>query len=278
MLAHGTTNREAWLWHRRLGHPSSGYLHLLFPKLFSSNKSLNRETCVLAKSHRHTYKLNNTRVGLPFSLIHSDVWGPAEINGGQNFRFFVLFVDDCTRMTWCYFLKQKSEVFDKFTIFYNMIQTQFKTNIQILRSDNGGEFINESMKRFCQNKGIIHQTTCPHTPEQNGTVERKNRILLEITRAFLIESRVPKFFWPEAVATATYLINRLPTKALNLKTPIQALSAFTKLPPPFTLTPRVFGCSVFVHIPKTDRGKLGPCAEKCVFVGYGIEKKRISVL
>ncbi|KAL9994189.1 putative RNA-directed DNA polymerase [Helianthus debilis subsp. tardiflorus] len=273
MLAHGTMNREAWLWHRRLGHPSIGYLHLLFPKLFPSNKPLNCETCVLAKSHRHTYKFNNTKVDSPFSLIHSDVWGPAEVIGGQNFRYFVLFIDDCTRMTWIYFLKNKSEVFDKFTAFYTMIQTQFTTNIQTLRSDNGGEFVNDSMKLFCQSKGIIHQTTCPHTPEQNGTVERKNRILLEITRALLIESQVPKSFWPEALATATYLINRLPTKALDLKTPLKALSDFTKLPPTLTLEPRVFGCSAFVHIPKTDRGKLGPCAEKCVFLGYGINKK-----
>ncbi|MFS7951094.1 putative RNA-directed DNA polymerase [Helianthus anomalus] len=273
MLAHGTVDREAWLWHRRLGHPSIGYLHLLFPKLFPSNKPLNCETCVLAKSHRHTYKFNNTKVDSPFSLIHSDVWGPAEVIGGQNFRYFVLFIDDCTRMTWIYFLKNKSEVFDKFTTFYTMIQTQFKTNIQILRSDNGGEFVNDSMKFFCQNKGIIHQTTCPHTPEQNGTAERKNRILLEITRALLIESQVLKSFWPEALATATYLINRLPTKALNLKTPLKALSDFTELPPTLTLEPRVFGCSAFVHLPKTDRGKLGPCAEKCVFLGYGINQK-----
>ncbi|KAK1419961.1 hypothetical protein QVD17_29426 [Tagetes erecta] len=273
MLAHGTTNREAWLWHRRLGHPSTGYLHMLFPKLFPSNKPINCETCVLAKSHRHTYKPNNTRVNLPFSLIHSDVWGPAEVIGGQKFRYFVLFVDDCTRMTWIYFLKHKSEVFDKFTMFYNMIQTQFKTNIQTLRSDNGGEFINNHMKQFCQTKGIIHQTSCSHTPEQNGVAERKNRILLEITRALLIESHVPKSFWPEALATAVYLINRLPTKALDLKTPLQALSDFSELPPALTLEPRIFGCSVFVHIPKVDRNKLDPCAEKCVFVGYGVNQK-----
>ncbi|KAJ0455579.1 putative RNA-directed DNA polymerase [Helianthus annuus] len=273
MLAHGTTNREAWLWHRRLGHPSLSYLHILFPKLFPLNKPLKCETCILAKSHRHSYKLNNTKVGLPFSLVHSYVWGPAEVVGGQKFRFFVLFIDDCTHMTWIYFLKHKSEVFDKFTMFYKLIQTQYKTIIQILRSDNGGEFINKSMEQFCQEKGIIHQTTCSHTPEQNGVVERKNRILLEITRAMLIEAKVPKFFWPEALATATYLINRLPTKALNLKTPLQSLSEFTKIPPPLTLKPRIFGCSVFVHIPKINRHKLGPCAEKCVFVGYGINKK-----
>lgn len=99
LLAHGTTNRESWLWHRRLGHPSMGYLHFLLPKCFLSNSMLTCETCVLAKIHKQTFKASNTKVDLPFSLIHSDVWQPSEVNGGQNFRFFLLFVDDCTRMT-----------------------------------------------------------------------------------------------------------------------------------------------------------------------------------
>lgn len=125
MLSHGTKEREAWLWHRRLGHPSTNYLHILFPKLFSSTCKSHCETCVLAKSHQKSFKPNNTRVDLPFLLIHSDVWGPAPIIGGQNFCFFVIFADDCTRMTWVYLLKTKSEVIDKFSMFHNMIQTQF---------------------------------------------------------------------------------------------------------------------------------------------------------
>ncbi|KAJ0611968.1 putative RNA-directed DNA polymerase [Helianthus annuus] len=273
MLDHRTTSQEAWLWHRHLGHPSTRYLHLLFPKLFPSNKPINCETCVLAKSHRSTFKPNNTKVDSPFSLIHLEVWGPAPVIGEQNFRYFLLFVDDCTRMTWIYFLRHKSEVFEKFTWFYAMVQTQFKKPIQILRSDNGSEFVNNSMKQFFQEKGMIHQTSCTHTPEQNGVVERKNRILLEITRALLIESQVPKSFWPEAVATATYIINRLPTYPLKLKIHFQTLSEFTKIPPALTLKPRVFGFSVFVHIPKTEHNKLGPCAEKCVFLGYGVNQK-----
>ncbi|KAL9995478.1 putative RNA-directed DNA polymerase [Helianthus debilis subsp. tardiflorus] len=273
MLAHGSSDREAWLWHRRLGHPSTGYFHILFPKLPLPNNVSNCETCKFAKSHRKTYKPTNTRVDVPFSLIHSDVWGPAPVIGGQNYRFFLLFMVDCIRMTWVYFLKHKYEVIDKFTIFYNMVETQFQKKIQTLRSDNGGEFANARMKQFLETKGIIHQTWCAHTPEQNGVVERKNRIILEITRALLIESQVPKSFWPEAVATATYLINHLPTKILKLKTPLETLSKLTKVPPALTLPPRVFCCSAFVHIPKTDRTKIDPCAEKCVFVGYGINKK-----
>ncbi|GJS62618.1 retrovirus-related pol polyprotein from transposon TNT 1-94 [Tanacetum coccineum] len=273
MLAHGTSEREAWLWHRRLGHPSGSYLHTLFPKLFPLNKPISCETCILAKSHRQTFKPSNTRVKVPFSLIHSDVWGPAPVIGGQSFRYYVIFVDDCTRMTWIYFLKNKAEVYDRFTAFYAMIQTQFQKSIQVVRSDNGGEYMNSQMNLFFQSKGIVHQTTCPHTPEQNGVAERKNRLLLEMTRALIIESNAPNFFWPEALATATYLINRLPTKILKMKTPLETLSEYHTLPQVLTLEPKVFGCTVFAHIPKSYRDKLDPCAEKCVFVGYGVNQK-----
>ncbi|GKC50474.1 putative ribonuclease H-like domain-containing protein [Tanacetum coccineum] len=95
MLAHGTSEREAWLWHRRLGHPSVSYLHSLFPELFPLNKPISCETYILAKSHRKTFKPSNTRVKVPFSLIHSDVWGPAPVIGGQSFWYYVIFVDDC---------------------------------------------------------------------------------------------------------------------------------------------------------------------------------------
>ena len=129
------------------------------------------------------------------------------------------------------------------------------------------------MQQFLAEKGIIHQTTCPNTPQQNGVAERKNRFLLEITRAIMLDSHVPTSYWPEAVATATYLANRLPTKILNLNTPIQTLANYTNVPPALALPPRIFGCTVFVHIPKVERTKLDPCAEKCVFVRYGVNKK-----
>ena len=79
-LAHGTSNHQLWLWHRRLGHPSIGYLKVLFPSLIDKDTCFHCETCVLAKSHRTSFPLNNTRVEMPFQLIHSDVWGPAPYN------------------------------------------------------------------------------------------------------------------------------------------------------------------------------------------------------
>jgi len=83
------------------------------------------------------------------------------------------------------FLKHKSEVPDKFYAFYQMIHTQFGKKIQVLRSDNGGEFVNKSMQEFFRENCLIHQTFCPNTPKQNGVAERKNRKLLEMTRTMM---------------------------------------------------------------------------------------------
>src|SRR5688572_17116711 len=120
---------------------------------------------------------------------------------------------------------------------------------------------------------MIHQTSCPNTPQQNGVAEQKNRTLLEIARALLIESHKPAHFWPEAISTATYLTNRLPSKPLAYKTPLATLGSFVSLPSHHSLPSRIFGCVVFVHLPKQSRNKLEPRALKCVFVGYGIHQK-----
>ena len=114
--------------------------------------------------------------------------------------------------------------------------------------------------------GMLHQTTCPNTPQQNGVAERKHRILLEITRALMIESHVPVHFWLGAIATATYLINCLPTKALDFQTPRDTLSSHVPSFSSHSLPPRVFGCVVYAHLPKQARNKFKPRTVKCVFV------------
>jgi len=228
MFAHGTVTRQLWLWHRCLGHPSFGYLKILFPSLFTSNSEpIKCETCIRAKNPRVTFPPNNNRVNSAFSLVHSDVWGPAPNSHNNQFQYFLLFVDDFSRMTWVYFLKHKSEVPDKFYAFYQMIHTQFGKKIQVLRSDNGGEFVNKSMQEFLRENGLIHQTSCPNTPQQNGVVERKNRKLLEMTRAMIFDAQVPTRVWPEAVATSAYLLNRLPSQTLSHQTPLQILATQT---------------------------------------------------
>ena len=89
------------MWHRRLGHLSFGHLKKLQPQLYSglSNLDFHCEVCELAKSHRIPYLPSLHKSLEPFAVIHSDVWGPAKIPSFSNARYFVTFIDECTRMT-----------------------------------------------------------------------------------------------------------------------------------------------------------------------------------
>jgi hypothetical protein len=143
--------------------------------------------------------------------------------------------------------------------------------IKTLRTDNGTEFINQNFSNFTSSRGIIHQTTCVYTPQQNGVSERKNRHLLEMTRTLLFQNNVPKFFWSEAILTAVYLINRLPSTNLLLKSPYEILYG-RKINLEHL---KVFGCVCFVHKNRLD--KLDFTSIKTIFWGTRLKKRDISV-
>ena len=171
-------------------------------------------------------------------------------------------------------MKEKNEVEQIFSAFYKMVETQFQTKISILRTDNGTEYFNKILGNFLTEKGILHQSTCPDTPEQNGVAERKNRHLLETARAMMFYMQIPKYLWGDAILTASYLINRMPTKILNYITPLQSFKKFfpdSRIHSDLPL--KIFGCTAYVHISKRCRSKLDPRAEKCVFLGYPPNKK-----
>ena len=202
-------------------------------------------------------------------VIHSDVWA-SPIPSLKGHRWFVTFIDCFSRVTWVYLLKSKNEVFSCFKSFHAMVRTQFDSNIKILRSDNGTEYIDKSFRAFLDDNGILFQTTCVGTPQQNGVAERKNRHLAEVARSLLFTMNAPKYLWGEAILTAAYLINRMPSSVLNFKTPIECLPSHFHVT---NLPPRVFGCVCFVHALHPSGGKFGPKAHKCVFIGYSPTQK-----
>ena len=107
-------------------------------------------------------------------------------------------------MTWLYLMKNKSEVAGIFCSFHTMIKTQFFAKLQILRSNNGGEFDNKELHDYFQTHGLYHETTCSQTPQQNGVAERKNIHILEIAHALLIAANSPQRYWTDAIATTVY--------------------------------------------------------------------------
>jgi len=172
-------------------------------------------------------------------------------------------------MTWIYMLRGKHEVLRCFQDFHKLVANQFNARIRIIRTDNGKEYVNNDFRVYLSEHGIIHQTTCPSTPPQNGVAERKNRHLLEVARSMMFQMNVPKYLWSEAVLTAAYLINRMPSRILGMASPAELLLGQQE----FKVPPKVFGCVYFVRDHRPSVGKLDPQAVKCVFVGYSSTQK-----
>ncbi|KAL0548477.1 hypothetical protein IC582_012930 [Cucumis melo] len=263
------------LWHFRLGHPNFTYMQYLFPHLFSKLdvSSLSCDVCIRAKQHRVSFPSQPYKPTQPFNLIHSDVWGPSKVTTSSGKRWFITFIDDHTRLTWVYLITDKSEVSSIFQNFYHTIKTQFHTKIAIFRSDNGRGFQNHNLSEFLASKGIVHQTSCAYTPQQNGVAERKNCHLVEVARSLMLSTSLPSYLWGDAILTAVHLINRMPSRILHLQTPIYCLKESypsTRLVSEVPL--RVFGCTAYVHNFGPNQTKFTPRAQACVFVGYPIRQ------
>ena len=137
-------------------------------------------------------------------------------------QYFLTFIDDFTRKTWVYFLKNKSEVFEKFQNFKALVENQSGLHIKVLRTDRGGEYISKEFLRFCRENGIHKQFTARYTPQQNGVAERKNRTIMDMARSMLKEKHLPNDYWADVVHCAMYILNRCPTKSVMNRVPKEA--------------------------------------------------------
>ena len=81
-----------------------------------------------------------------------------------GFRYFVIFVDDYSRVTYLYLMKERSELYFIFKSFYMEIKTQFNALLRIFRFDNAREYFHTSLSQFFDDHDIIHQSSCPYTP------------------------------------------------------------------------------------------------------------------
>ena len=173
---------DIWLYHRRFGHTSFGYLKRLFPTLFRNCdvSKFHCEVCELAKSHRASFPLTLSKKMPPFMTIHFDVWGPSKVPTMSGARWFVTFIDDYSRMTWLCPMKSKDEVNVLFQKFHKMVETQYGVKIRVLHSDNGGEYTNTSLKRYLEEYGVVHHTTCSNTPSKTERQKGKTDIYLKL--------------------------------------------------------------------------------------------------
>ncbi|CAL2238905.1 unnamed protein product [Prunus armeniaca] len=253
-------------WHKRLGHLNERSMKLLenqgmvhgLPHL--EQMSVVCDGCMQGKQHRDSFPLESTwRASNPLELVHTDICGPMKTESLSGNRYFLLFTDDYTRMSWVYFIRNKSSALECFMKSKAMTELQSGFKIKSLRSDRGGEFLSGEFNRFCEESGIQRQLTVAYSPQQNGVAERKNRTVVEMAKSMLHEKGVPYEFWAEAINTAVYLLNRCPTKLSTRKPGIAHL--------------KIFGSPCHVLIPSALRHKLEENSHKCIFVGYGLCEK-----
>ncbi|KAJ4774690.1 Gag/pol [Rhynchospora pubera] len=256
------------LWHSRLGHPSFTVTRKFITDYhLPCNKTEFHmcTDCSLAKSHKLPFSCSNSLSVAPLDLIHADVWGPAPVVTSNGFRYYVVFIDDCTKFVWIFFLHSKDEVLQVFTNFKLQVENLMSSTIKILRTDGGTEF-KTIAKRFPQ---LVHQITCPYTPEQNGVTERKHRHIVELSLAAISHASLPLTLWDETFSSTVYLINRLPPANFSTPSPFEML--FNRAPDYLSL--RVLGCQCFPFTRPYSQHKLQPRSTACVFLGYAMSQK-----
>ncbi|GJS78154.1 zinc finger, CCHC-type containing protein [Tanacetum coccineum] len=207
------------LWHARLGHVHyKRMLEMSKDDLIPAiDENLEKcTTCMLTKITRQPFK-SITRKSVILELIHSDLCDFHATPSLGNKKYVITFIDDASRFCYVYLLHAKDEALDKFRIYKTEVELQQNDLVKTLRTDRGGEYYDPV---FFQYVGIIHETTAPYTPQQNGVAERKNRAIKEMVNSMLSYSGLSEGFWGEAMLTACYLLNRVPNKR-NKTTPYE---------------------------------------------------------
>ncbi|GJY37518.1 retrovirus-related pol polyprotein from transposon TNT 1-94 [Tanacetum coccineum] len=222
---------KSWLWHRRLSHLNFGAINHLarhglvrgLPKLKFEKDHL-CSACALGKSTKKPHKPKSEDTNQEkLYLLHMDLCGPMRVASVNGKKYILVIVDDYSRFTWVKCLRSKDEAPAFIINFLKMIQVRLKETVRRIRTDNGTEFVNQTLREYYEKVGISHETSVARSPQQNGVVERRNRTLIEAARTMLIYAKAPLFLWAEAVATACYTQNRSMIRRRHGKTPYELL-------------------------------------------------------
>jgi hypothetical protein len=269
---------EKQLWHLRLGHLNYGDMDKLqymangvrFSSVAQNSMCV---SCCKGKMSARPFAGHNVKAKKPFGVVYADLWGPVTCSMQGN-KYALLLVDEASTYTWVYFMHNKSQASD-FIIEFILQQDRQGNKVQVLRTDNGGEFMSSQFKHFLKEKGIQHATSPAYTPQFQGKVERMNRTVGGQAHAMRVGAELGEQFWDLAWDCAVFLRNRSPTAAnAGNMTPFEAI--FGRRPDLHML--KVFGCRAEALVPKQVRLKGEDKTTSGIFVGYDNMTKSFKFL
>jgi transposase InsO family protein len=271
---------SSMLWHRRLRHISRERMERLTRNgILDSLNFSDFHTCVDCVKGKLTRarKKGVTRSEGLLEIIHTDICGPFTPSTLGGYRYFITFIDDFSRYGHIFLIHEKSEALDMFKIYKAEIELKQEKKTKIVRSDRGGEFygrygeagqIPGPFAKFLQECGVDAQYTMPGEPQQNGVVERRNRTLMDMVRSMMSNTFLPTFLWGDALKTATYILNRVPSKSMP-KTPFELWCGHKPSLSHF----RIWGCLAEVRPYDPSLKKLDPRSVSGYFIGYANKSK-----
>jgi hypothetical protein len=244
-------------------------------KAFREKKTLVCEPCILGKQTHESFPKELVSEGStePLQLVHMDVCGPMPKASKGGSRYLATSLDDYSKLSVVQPLKKKNDIAAVAEGVLAHLELQTGKKIKAMQTDRGGEYVNEKMTTLLNKRGIAHRKIAGTSPEQNGSVERLNRDLQEKRRAMLKDSGFGEELRAEAMVTANYSRNRLPSR-VHGNTPWEKF--FGEKPNVSHM--QVLGACAYMHIPKENRKKMQSVNERGVFVGYEPDCKAYRVL
>ncbi|SGZ27916.1 BQ5605_C026g10220 [Microbotryum silenes-dioicae] len=263
-------------WHRCYGHvPVSSIMELVKSGaveglVLTDEKVHNCEPCISSKSCASKFSELATQVTDVLQRVFMDIGFVAEDQVDfQGRKAYLAIVDQYSTAKWTFPLKTKlaEEVTRVWITFQQGVEKMTGRKIKRVRTDNGTKFTNKLIGTDFQSQGILHETSAPYTPQQNGTVERFNGSLMAIVCAVLAASKLSWKYWSYALAYATFVANRILHAKLEGKTAYEVF--YGKNPKVLHFCP--FGSTVYAQVPKSKRSKLESTSVKGIFIGYDSE-------
>ena len=276
-----SVSRDLMEWHKRLGHLNvKSVLQMSREQLVKGMENVQGEAiqcpvCVKNKLREDPYpKVSSKRANIILECVHSDICGPFNPPAPSGHKYFATFVDEKSRYLRVYPMKSREEIGEVFKEFKTFVENQTGKRIKRVRSDNAAEYKGGVFASELKRCGILHETTVPHCPAQNGIAERVNLTLINMVKCMLEDANLPKKFWVEALHTACYLRNRSATSALDKATPFEVFWGVK----PNLQHLRPFGCAAIALNKGTRRSKLDPRGRECQLVGYSSHHKSYRLL